>query len=66
MQLLDVLEAKDESFSKHVMKVWEKYGILFSICFVDTVIAGSLRVNSDNTVGERSGKGVGRLQKQEL
>jgi len=29
MQLLDVLEAKDESFSKHVMKVWGKYAIYY-------------------------------------
>lgn len=30
-QLLDVLEAKDESFSKHVMKVWEICYLLFLI-----------------------------------
>lgn len=64
-QLLDVFEAKDESFSEHVMKVWEN--MLFAVLsFLDTVVAGFLPVNFDNTVGERSGKGVGRLQKHEL
>lgn len=36
------------------------------LSILDTVVAGFLRVNFDNTVGERSGKGVGRLQKHEL
>lgn len=34
--------------------------------FLETVVAGFLCVNFDNTVGERNGKGIRRLQKHEL
>lgn len=41
--------------------------MLFDVLnIVDSAVAGFLRVNFDNAIGERSGKGIGRLQKDEL